>query len=104
MRPRGNATDLDDGRAIPVNDLERPVSTVLLDVGVVKPTADKALGVEHGVLGVHRSLQSLVNIKGRISPGLWKSPTNLVLGSITDQTLLRGESNIGRGGAVALCK
>jgi hypothetical protein len=48
--------DLDDGLAILGDDLERPVLHVGLDLGVVKLAADQTLGVEDGVVGVHRDL------------------------------------------------
>jgi hypothetical protein len=44
--------DLDDGAAFTVNDFERPVLHVLLDVGLGEPATDETLGVEHGVFGV----------------------------------------------------
>jgi hypothetical protein len=73
--------DLDDGLAVAINDLEREVLHVGLDLGVVELAADEALGVEDGVVGVHG---------------------DLVLGGITNETLRVRESHERRGGAVAL--
>ena len=73
--------DLNEGRAVLVNDGEWPVCHVLLDVRVVEPAANEALGVEHRLARVHGGL---------------------VLGGIADETLRLGEGNVGRGGAVTL--
>jgi hypothetical protein len=54
---------------------------VALDSGVAELSADQTLGVEDGVDGVHG---------------------DLVLGSITDQTLGVGEGDIAGGGSVTL--
>ena len=52
-----------------------------LDGGVVEPSPDHTLGVEHCVVGVHG---------------------HLVLGSVSDETLGVGEGDVARSGAVAL--
>jgi len=48
---------------------------------ILKSTANETLGIEDSVAGVHRSL---------------------ILGSIANETLLAGESDVGGGGAVTL--
>lgn len=53
---REKNADLDDGGALTVDDLERPVDHVLLDVGVVEPATDETLRVEDGLAGVHGGL------------------------------------------------
>lgn len=73
--------DLDEGGAVLVNDGERPVLHVLLDVRVIVSATDETLGVEDGLLGVHGSL---------------------VLGGITNETFALGESDVRGGGAVTL--
>lgn len=60
-----------------VDDLERPRLNVLLDGRVVVSPSDQTLDIEDGVGRVHGSL---------------------VLGGLTDETLLGGEGNEGRGG------
>ena len=73
---------LDDGGAAGSgHDIEGPVLHIGLDRGVGELAADEALGVEHGVGGVHG---------------------NLVLGSVTDETLGLIEGDVRRGGAVSL--
>jgi hypothetical protein len=67
--------------AVLLDDLEGPVLGVVLDHGVGELAADQTLGVEDGVGGVHG---------------------DLVLGSITDQTLRVSETDIRGGGAVSL--
>jgi hypothetical protein len=69
--------NLDLGLGVVVNDLEGPGLDVLLDGGVIEAATDQTLGVEDGVDGVHGSI---------------------VLGGLTDQTLLVGEGNERRGG------
>lgn len=56
-----------------VDDLERPVLHIRLNLGVSETTTDKTLSIENGVVGVH---------------------SDLVLGGITNQTLRVGESDI----------
>lgn len=73
--------DLDDGLATLVNDLERPVLHVGLDLGVGELSSDQSLSVKDGVVGVHG---------------------DLVLGSISDKTLRVVEGDVGRGGSVTL--
>lgn len=48
--------DLDEGGALLVDDLERPVNHVLLNIGIVETTTNETLGVEHSLTGVHRGL------------------------------------------------
>mmetsp|Transcript_28898 Transcript_28898/g.63711 ORF Transcript_28898/g.63711 Transcript_28898/m.63711 type:complete len:138 (-) Transcript_28898:56-469(-) len=62
-------------------DLERPQLDVTLDNGVLELATNQTLGIEHCVDGVHG---------------------NLVLSSITNQTLSLSEGHVGRGGAVTL--
>ena len=64
--------DLDDGLAGTIDDLEREVLHVGLDLSIAELAANEALGVEDGVVGVHG---------------------DLVLGGITDETLGVGEGN-----------
>jgi len=82
--------DLDEGIAVPVDDLEGPGLDILLDRLIVKPATDEtpkfaisidcpyyldpanSLDIEDGVCGVHRSL---------------------ILCSLADETLLGGEGN-----------
>jgi len=64
--------NLDDGLASLVNDLEREVLHIGLDLRIVELATDQSLGVEDGVLGVHG---------------------DLVLGGITNQTLGVGETD-----------
>src|SRR3954453_2642576 len=47
---------LDDRLATLVDDLERPVLHISLDLGVIEFTTDKTLGVEDGVVWVHGDL------------------------------------------------
>ena len=65
----------------PVDDLEGEVLHVRLDLRVLELASDKTLGVEDRVVGVHR---------------------DLVLGRITDQTLVVGERDVGWCRAVTL--
>jgi hypothetical protein len=74
---------------------------VLLNVGVVEAAADKALGVEDGVAGVH----------GALVLGSFSGVSKKILGlpgsslTVTDETLALVEGDIRGGGAVALvCK
>lgn len=60
---------------------QRRTLHVGLDLCVGKLASNEALGVEDGVVGVHG---------------------DLVLGGITDETLVVGESDVGGGGAVSL--
>jgi hypothetical protein len=64
-----------------INNGERPVLHVSLDLGVIETATNKTLGIEDGVLGVHGGL---------------------VLGSITDKTFRVGESDVRRSGTVTL--
>lgn len=72
---------LNEGGALLVNDLERPVSHILLDLGIIETTSNQTLGVENGLARVHGGL---------------------VLGRISDQALRLGEGNVRRGGTVTL--
>jgi hypothetical protein len=69
--------NLDHGGTSVVDDLERPRLDILLDGGVIESTTDQTLDIEDSVLGVHGGL---------------------VLGGLTDQTLLSGEGDERRGG------
>lgn len=73
--------DLNDGLAGLVDNLERPVLHVGLDLGIGELSTNQSLGVEDGVVGVHG---------------------DLVFGGITDQSLRVVESDIGWGGSVTL--
>eukprot|EP00759_Apiculatamorpha_spiralis_P028523 PhF_6_TR31118/c0_g1_i1/m.45546 len=74
--------NLDDGFVVALClDLEGPVLHVALNHGIGKLATNQALGVEHGVRGVHR---------------------NLVLCCVTDQTLGVREGNVRRRGVVTL--
>ena len=65
--------DLDVRLSTLVRDLEWPVLHVALDLGIIELATNETLGVEDGVVGVHR---------------------DLVLGRITDQPLGVGEGDI----------
>ena len=69
--------NLDHGGTSVVDDLEGPRLDILLDGGVIESTTDQTLDIEDSVLGVHGGL---------------------VLGGLTDQTLLSGEGDERRGG------
>lgn len=73
--------DLDNGLGSLVNDLERPVLHVGLDLGISPLSTNQSLGVENGVVRVHG---------------------DLVLGGITNESLRVVESDIRRGGSVTL--
>jgi len=73
--------DLDAGVAIVANNLEWPRLNVLLDGWVIESPTDETLDIENGVDRVHSSL---------------------VLGGLTDQSLLRGERDERRGGEATL--
>ena len=73
--------NLDDGLGSLLNDLERPVLHIGLDLGVVKTATNETLGVEDSVVGVHG---------------------DLVLGGITNETLSVGETDERGSGAVTL--
>jgi hypothetical protein len=73
--------NLDEGVLVLVNDGERPVLHIFLDLRIIETTTDKTLSIENGVLGVHGSL---------------------VLSSITDKTFLVRESDVRRSGTVTL--
>lgn len=64
--------DVDHGLAVLVDNLERPVLAVLLDIGVLEVAADQTLGVEDSVGGVLGSL---------------------VLGGVTNEALVLGEAD-----------
>jgi hypothetical protein len=69
--------DLDLGAAVVIDNLEGPRLDVLLDSRVIETTTNQTLGIEDSVAGVHGSI---------------------VLGGLTDQTLLLSERNERRGG------
>ena len=73
--------NLDHRKSSLVDNLEGPVLHISLNFAISETTTNKTLGIENGVEGVHG---------------------NLVLGSITNQTLAIGESDVRRGGAVTL--
>lgn len=73
--------DLNNGLGCLVNNLERPVLHVGLDLGISELSANQSLGVENSVVGVHG---------------------DLILGGISNESLRVVESNIGRGGSVTL--
>jgi len=73
--------NLNDGLGSLLNDLERPVLHIRLDLSIGKTTTDQTLSVEDSVVGVHG---------------------DLVLGGITDKTLGVGESNERGGSTVTL--
>jgi hypothetical protein len=73
--------DLDNGLSGLVNDLKRPVLHVGLDLGISPLSTNQSLGVENSVVGVHG---------------------DLVLGSITNESLRVVESDIRWGGSVTL--
>ena len=64
-----------------VGDGEGPVLHVGLDSGVVEPSSDHPLGVKHRIVGVHG---------------------HLVLGGISDEPFVIGESDVARSGTVTL--
>jgi hypothetical protein len=74
-------SDFDDGLPILGDYFEGEVLDVRLDCGIIILAADKALGIEYGVVGVHR---------------------DLVLCSISDETPRVVESNIGGSCSVSL--
>jgi len=76
-----SVVDLDNGLGGLVNDLERPVLHVGLDLGISPLSSNKSLGIEDGVVGVHG---------------------DLVLGGITNESLRVVEGNVRRGGSVTL--
>jgi hypothetical protein len=73
--------NLDERVFVLVNNGERPVLHIFLDLRIIETTTDKTLSIENGVLGVHGSL---------------------VLGGITNKTLVVRESDIRRSGTVTL--
>ena len=73
--------NLDDGLGSLLDDLERPVLHIGLNLSVVKTATNETLGIEDSVVGVHG---------------------DLVLGGITDETLGVGETDERGGGAVTL--
>ena len=73
--------DLNRRFATFVDDLEREVLHVRLNLCIIELAPDEPLGVEDGVVGVHG---------------------DLVLGSVTNQSLTLAEGDIGGGGTVTL--
>ena len=76
-----SVVDLDNGLGSLVNDLERPVLHIGLDLGIGPLSSNKSLGIENSVVGVHG---------------------DLVLGGISNESLRVVEGNVGRGGSVTL--
>lgn len=73
--------NFDDRLSTLGHDLEREVLHIRLHLGVIEFPANETLGIEDGVVGVHG---------------------DLVLRGVTDETLVVGERDIGRGRAVTL--
>jgi hypothetical protein len=88
--------DLDLGGSIVVNDLERPGLDVLLDGGVIESAADKTPGMAVRDCPDMRSSKFYNSLD--IEDGVDGVHGGLVLGGLTDQTLLSGEGNERRGG------
>jgi hypothetical protein len=88
--------DLDLGGSIVVNDLERPGLDVLLDGGVIESAADKTPGMAVRDCSDMRSSKFFNSLD--IEDGVDGVHGGLVLGGLTDQTLLSGEGNERRGG------
>ena len=73
--------DLDVGLASLVDNLEGEVLDIGLNLSIAELATDETLSVEDGVVGVHG---------------------DLVLGSVTNQSLTLAEGDIGGGGTVTL--
>jgi len=76
-----SVVNLNNGLGSLVNDLERPVLHIGLDLGIGPLSSNKSLGIKDSVVGVHG---------------------DLVLGGITNESLRVVESNVGRSGSVSL--
>jgi hypothetical protein len=83
--------DLDLGGSIVVNDLERPGLDVLLDGGVIESAADKTPGVPVRNCSIVCSSRSSHSLD--IEHGVDGVHGGLVLGGLTNQTLLSGEGD-----------
>jgi hypothetical protein len=83
--------DLDLGGSIVVNDLERPGLNVLLDGGVIESAADKTPGVPVRNCSIVCSSRSSHSLD--IEDGVDGVHGGLVLGGLTNQTLLSGEGD-----------
>ena len=80
--PLALVIDLNDGRSSrPTDDRERPMLHIALDAGIAELPPNEPLGIEDGIMGVHRGLG---------------------LGGIADQAFGFREGDVGGGGAVAL--
>jgi hypothetical protein len=88
--------DLDLGGSVVVDDLERPGLDVLLDGGVVESAADKTPEMAVRDCSSTRSFSNIHSLD--IEDGVDGVHGGLVLGSLTNQTLLGGEGDERRGG------
>ena len=73
--------DLDVGLASLVDNFEGEVPIISINLSIAELATDETLSVEDGVVGVHG---------------------DLVLGSVTNQSLTLAEGDIGGGGTVTL--
>jgi hypothetical protein len=92
--------NLDAGLAIAVDDLEREVLHVGLDILVREFTTDQTLDIEDSTEGVRGVCRLLVS--GSLPPIQDRSSLTLVLRGVTDQTFLIGPGDIRRSDTVTL--